>query len=231
MELFYQPEGIEATQLDKVESRHCLKVLRRKEGDSIHLVDGKGNFIQAEITGTENKICSYEVIDCKTQEPLEYHTHLVVAPTKNHDRMEWLVEKAVEIGVNEFSFVVCQHSERRKLNLERLNKKAITAMKQSLKARLPIINPVSSFMELIELVPVAYHKFIAYVPAKEQQLKDMIPRQKNYCLLVGPEGGFSKEEVAAAEGTGFQVVSLGNHRLRTETAALVGCHTFHLMNS
>lgn len=230
MELFYQPAGPEALQLDKVESRHCLRVLRKKEGDSIHLVDGKGNFIEATITGTENQICSYTVISTRLQSSLAYYIHLVVAPTKNRDRMEWLVEKAVEIGVDEISFVSCKHSERKKLNLERLGKKAIAAMKQSVKARLPQINPLLDFTDLIQQIPTEDEKFIAYVPADKQQLKNVVPPQKRYCLLIGPEGGFGKEEVKAAENSGFQVVSLGENRLRTETAALIGCHTFHLAN-
>ncbi|MGI9543677.1 MAG: RsmE family RNA methyltransferase, partial [Cyclobacteriaceae bacterium] len=149
---------------------------------------------------------------------------------KNQDRVEWLVEKAVEIGIDELSFFTCQHSERKKLNLERLEKKAIAAMKQSVKARLPQINPIINFKELTKQVPAEYEKFIACVPANEQQLKNLIPLQKRYCLLIGPEGGFSKKEVSQAEGAGFKVVSLGNNRLRTETAALIGCHTFHLIN-
>lgn len=231
MELFYQPAGPEALQLDKVESRHCLRVLRKKEGDSIHLVDGKGNFIEATITGTENQICSYTVTSTRLQSSLTYYIHLVVAPTKSHDRMEWLVEKAVEIGVDEISFVSCKHSERKKLNLERLGKKAIAAMKQSVKARLPQINSLLDFTDLIKQVPTEDEKFIAYVPADKQQLKNVIPPQRRYCLLIGPEGGFGKEEVKAAESAGFQVVSLGENRLRTETAALIGCHTFHLVNA
>jgi len=124
MELFYQPEGIAGTRLSEVESRYCLRLLRKKEGDKIRLVDGKGNFIQAVISDTEHQICAYQITEHEPQLPLDYYVQLAVAPTKNQDRMEWLVEKAVEIGVNEFSFICCQHSERKQLNMERLQKKS-----------------------------------------------------------------------------------------------------------
>ena len=231
MELFYQPEGPRATSLSESESRHCLRVIRKKKGDAIQLVDGKGNFYRAMISGTQDLVCSYEIIDHHPQPQTNYYIHLAIAPTKNKDRMEWLVEKAVEIGVDEFSFIHCQRSERKRLDLTRMEKKAIMAMKQSLSAFLPQINPIISYPDFLNQLPKEYDRFIAHLPGDSQPLRNVIENNKRYCLLIGPEGGFTKDELSVAVDFGFQPVTLGKNRLRTETAALIGCHTFHLENN
>ncbi|MCG8391064.1 MAG: 16S rRNA (uracil(1498)-N(3))-methyltransferase [Cytophagales bacterium] len=232
MNLFYQPgiaQGV--LHLDPGESRHCIKVLRKGVGEKIHIVDGTGGFYQAEITNDDPKQCTFKILGADQSTKRNYYVHIAIAPTKNMDRLEWFIEKATEIGVDEVSPVICQNSERRTLKTDRLEKKAIAAMKQCLKAELPKINPALDFKPFIQNVK-ASHKYIAYVDSENPKtLYGILPPASHSCILIGPEGDFSKEELLSANELGWTKVSLGPNRLRTETAGLVACHISNLVNS
>lgn len=227
MLLFYQSQLPETKFLDQEESKHCVKVLRMQNGDEINLIDGKGAFYKAKITNANHKKCEFEIIETSKEEQSKFHRHLAIAPTKNMDRMEWLIEKATEIGIDEISFFSSFHSERKVIKIERLEKKVISAMKQSIKAKKPILNELKPLNSILENTK-AENKFIAYVDFENKiHLKNELGNQKNTLILIGPEGDFTLEEVQSAIKKGFRKVSLGNSRLRTETAALAA---IHLMN-
>ncbi|WP_340153499.1 16S rRNA (uracil(1498)-N(3))-methyltransferase [uncultured Marivirga sp.] len=227
MHLFYQSQLPKIKTLDHEESKHCIKVLRMQNGDEINLIDGKGVFYKAKITNANHKQCEFEVLETTQEEPNSFHRHLAIAPTKNIDRMEWLVEKATELGIDEISFFQSFHSERKIIKIDRLEKKVISAMKQSLKAKKPILNELKSYNFILENTR-AVKKFIAYVDFEnEAHLKNELDTFQDTLVLIGPEGDFTPEEVKMAIDKGFKKVSLGKSRLRTETAALV---SVHLMN-
>ncbi len=231
MQLFYEP-NITGDQfhLNEDEARHCIKVLRKKAGDLINIIDGKGTFYVCEIKEANSKSCHLAIKEKTSEEKRTFKIHLAIAPTKNLDRIEWLVEKAVEIGVDELSFVICQNSERQHLKFERIEKKAISAMKQSLKASLPKINPT---IKLSDFLKVDYkgEKFIGYVDSTNPlHLKEAARKSEHYHILIGPEGDFSNVELLEAEKAGFKKISLGKSRLRTETAGLAACHILNLIN-
>jgi len=232
MALFYLPEAkTGATQLSPEESKHAIKVLRLQEGDAIELIDGIGGKYKARITSANHKICEFEVLEKATEKPKDFFVHIAIAPTKNIDRMEWFVEKAVEIGIDEISFVHTSHSERKVIKLDRLEKKAISAMKQSLKAKLPKINALTPINEFIVNTNQT-DNYIAYVDfSNPKALQQLAPKKSDYCVLIGPEGDFSEDELELAIANGFTKVSLGTSRLRTETAGLVACHLLNIINS
>jgi 16S rRNA (uracil1498-N3)-methyltransferase len=230
--LFYQPlipEGIHY--LDAAESKHSAKVLRKKNGDQIQITDGKGFLYRAIITSSDVQQCSFEIQE-KIESPVrQYRIHIAIAPTKNPDRLEWFVEKSVELGVDQITLIECDHSERSHLKYERLEKLAISAMKQSLKFLLPSI---SGPVKLSDVIVNANEteKFIAYVdPENSIHLKDVAASNTSYIVLIGPEGDFSKNELALAQQNHFKKVSLGPSRLRTETAGLAACHILNLVNT
>ncbi len=227
MQLFYQPDLVNGIHhLDADESRHAIKVLRLKAGDVISLIDGKGTFYKANITVDNHKKCEFEVLEKSHEAEGEGYRHIAIAPTKNLDRTEWFVEKAVEIGVDRISFILTKNSERKFLKTDRLVKKAISAMKQSIKASLPTIDeltPLKTFLKNTE----ANDKFIAYVDFENPIALKAIASQ-NSLVLIGPEGDFTADEVQLAEAHGFQKVSLGNSRLRTETAGIAAVHILNL---
>jgi 16S rRNA (uracil1498-N3)-methyltransferase len=232
MNLFYQPllpSG--AFHLDPEESKHCVRVLRKGNGDEIQLTDGKGFFYDAVITKADAQHCAFEVVRKTPDEPRRHPIHIAISPTKNTERIEWFVEKAVEIGIDKITFIECKNTERPYLKLERMEKVAISAMKQSFKARIPDLQPLTKLFDVITTAAET-QKFIAYVDhANPDNLKDMVIKNTSYLTLIGPEGDFSKEELATAMANGFQKVSLGNSRLRTETAGVVACHIFNVFNS
>lgn len=229
MHLFYQSQLPEIKHLDQEESKHCVKVLRMQNGDEINLIDGKGTFYLAKITNAHHKKCEFEVIQTRQEEPASFHKHLAIAPTKNMDRMEWLVEKATELGIDEISFFQSFHSERKIVKIDRLEKKVISAMKQSLKAKKPTLNEFKPFNSVLENAK-SYNKFIAYVDFdNETLLKNELNNIQNTLILIGPEGDFTEEEVQMAINKGFKKVSLGKSRLRTETAALAAVHLMNLV--
>jgi len=231
MNLFYAPHIAEDPVLPQEEAVHALRVLRMRAGDTIVVADGKGTFYKAELAGTDVKHCTLNLLEEKEQDALwGGYLHLAMAPTKNMERNEWLVEKATEIGIDEITFLNCHFSERKVLKTERLEKIAVSAMKQSLKAKLPLINELTDFVRFMDL-PAEGQKFIAHChPGDKRLLKDVLRTGERATILIGPEGDFSEEEVALATREGYQAVSLGASRLRTETAALAACHTFNLFN-
>ncbi len=231
MHVFYAPDIIQRNELPEEEAQHCTRVLRLGVGDEIMLTDGKGCFYRAEITMATPKKCFVDIRETLPQSPLwQGRLHLAVAPTKNMDRNEWFAEKATEIGFDELTFLNCRYSERRAIKTERVEKIVVSAMKQSLKARLPIINEMTDFDKFIEK-NFSGRRFIAHCrEGRKPLLKEVVRPGEDVLVLIGPEGDFSEEEVEKALRNGFQAISLGQSRLRTETAALVACHTVSLLN-
>ncbi len=231
MNLFYQPRIAERIfQLEEEESRHCIKVLRKREGEIIRLTDGKGSFYDAVITKADPRVCQFNITDTYTPSPLTFSIHVAIAPTKNIDRIEWFVEKSVELGIDRISLIECDHSERTFIKTERLKKVAISAMKQSLKALLPTIENPISFRSFVEQQH-ADQNFIAYVDDQNTtQLKDIAKPNNSYLVLIGPEGDFSNDELMFALQNNFVKVGLGKSRLRTETAGIAACHILNLVN-
>ena len=232
MHLFYTPDIAHSHELPADEAAHALRVLRLQPGDEVRLTDGQGGFYHARISECNRKRCMVEVIEREEQAPLwTGHLHLALAPTKNMDRMEWLAEKATEIGFDELTFLNCQWSERRIVKGERIEKILISAMKQSLKARLPKLNDITDFAQFVKQ-PVGGQKFIAHCHEGEKSpLRQALQPEQDALVLIGPEGDFSPDEVALAVAEGFTPVTLGNTRLRTETAALVAVHLMNLAHS
>ena len=231
LRFFYTPTP-ESGQLPSDEAQHVTRVLRMGMGDELNLMDGKGVFHRAVITESSNHHCRYRILESLPQTP-EWTgaIHLAVAPTKNMDRMEWLAEKATEIGIDRFSLLDCRFSERRVVKIDRLQKILVSAMKQSHKAWLPEMDEMMSFQRFIQRPNLPEQRFIAHCYEGEKPfLMDVLKPQTPALVLVGPEGDFSIDEVQAAEAAGFQSVSLGTSRLRTETAALVAVHLMRLAN-
>jgi 16S rRNA (uracil1498-N3)-methyltransferase len=232
MHIFYTPDISGNTYtLDETESKHCVRVLRLEKGDEITLVDGLGGFYTAEISDPNPKRCAVKVVNSEQNfGSRNFQVHIAIAPTKNIERMEWFLEKATEIGITRVIPLHCQHSERKEIKHERLEKVMISAMKQSLKAYLPQLDELTKFNDLIRQ-PFDGLKFIAHCEEQYRDLlKNLIVPNQNYLILIGPEGDFSSEEIGAAIQTGFKPVSLGDSRLRTETAGVVACHTFNILN-
>ena len=215
---------------DEVETRHCIHSLRKQIGDVINFVDGKGNWYEGAITSSSKK--SFQVTIEKTEiwkKNRSNYLHIVIAPTKNITRFEWFLEKATEIGIDEITPILTFHSERRRLRVDRLEKVVLSAMKQSLKANLPKINDLMKYKDFFKS-ETGGNKYIAYVEEQNVHLKDTIEPSQSVTILIGPEGGFSKEEVDFAKNNNFVSVSLGSSRLRTETAGIVACHTNQIIN-
>jgi 16S rRNA (uracil1498-N3)-methyltransferase len=233
MHLFYTPDvsGNYYT-LNETESKHSVRVLRLQNGDVVYLTDGVGGFYKAVITDNYPKACVLEITEShKEYEKRPYKIHMAVAPTKNMDRLEWFIEKATEIGIDEFTPIICEHSERKALNNERLEKVVVSAMKQSIKAYKPIINEAVKFDKFIKS-SMADIKLIAHceeLPIR-RKISDIYNKGNSVICLIGPEGDFSKNEIENAYSAGFQGITLGKSRLRVETAALVACHSIYFMN-
>ncbi len=235
---FYAPYAAITHELPEEEAQHAVRVLRLDAGDEIMLMDGKGSFYLAEITEATKKRCFYQLKETLPQ-PRQWqgHLHLAMAPTKNLDRVEWLAEKATEIGFDELTFLNCKFSERKVLKTERIDKILISAMKQSHKAWKPILNEMTDFKDFMKR-DFKGGKFICHCYGEENDvelgkkvlLKDVLKVGEDALVMVGPEGDFSVDEVLEAERNGFQSVSLGESRLRTETAALVAVHLMNLFN-
>lgn len=232
MHVFYTPDIDTCPELPEEEAGHCLRVLRLGVGDEVMLTDGKGFFYKAVISAATGKRCQVKVVEKIEQEKFwKGHLHLAMAPTKNMDRIEWFAEKATEIGFDELSFLNCRFSERKVIKTERIEKIVVSAMKQSLKARKPIVNEMTDFAKFMQR-DFQGQKFIAHCYEGEKPLlKEVLKPEEDALVLIGPEGDFSPEEVQKAEALGFQPISLGKSRLRTETAALVAVHMMNLFNS
>ncbi len=231
MHVFYTPDIQNNKELPEEEAQHCIRVLRLNIGDKITLTDGKGYFYKAEISVATNKRCLVTIKETTLQEPIwPCHLHIAMAPTKNMDRNEWFAEKATEIGLDELTFLNCRFSERKVIKEERIEKILVSAIKQSLKARLPKLNKMTDFDQFISQ-DFSGQKFIAHCYEGEKPLlKNKLKKGIDALVLIGPEGDFSEEEVKKAIDHGFIPISLGKSRLRTETAALVACHTLILEN-
>ena len=221
MWIFYCPDIETDMELPQEEAGHCVRVLRLKEGDMICLADGRGGFHDARITAVTGKRCLVHIEGSRQQPALwRGHLHIAVAPTKLMDRNEWFVEKAVETGVDEITFLSTEHSERDTVKMERIEKIAVSAMKQSQKATLPILNGMTRFRDLVSR-PFDGDRFIAHCDEGERvHLMDAMTPGRDTMVLIGPEGDFSPAEIRMALDAGFRPVSLGDSRLRTETAAL-----------
>jgi len=222
---FYAPDVAVKGELSEDEAKHATRVLRLREGDEIFLIDGKGTFFRAEVTLTSPSRCMYEIRERITAER-EWHgrIHLAIAPTKMSDRMEWLAEKATEVGFDELTLLDCKFSERRTLRKDRLDRIVLAAVKQSRKAWLPVVNEMTAFETFVQQ-PLAGRKYIAHC-YDEIERKDFFESITQFSLhsditvMVGPEGDFSIDEVRLALDNGFESVTLGSSRLRTETAGL-----------
>lgn len=227
--LFYSPEIGEGNHsLSEDEWRHAVKVLRLKEGDFFKITDGKGKIYHAKVTQISKSRCDFEITKTEVIPRPNYSIHIAIAPTKKIDRIEWFVEKVTELGVDEISFIYCQNSERKVINLERIQKKAISAMKQSGQAWLPVVHPIQPLKNIIS--NTAPNKFIAHVdPANPVRLNEA-KAQGRYMVLIGPEGDFTDEELLLATQHEFLKVSLGRNTLRTETAGVAACHILNLIN-
>lgn len=217
--------------LEEEEARHAVQVLRRRTGDRIHLIDGRGNLYEAVIEETGKKSCVARIEHTHADfGKRPYYLHLAVAPTKNISRFEWFLEKATEIGVDRITPLFCEHSERTRLRADRLERVILSAVKQSVKAYLPILDPPTSFDDFLG-EELSGERYIAYIDDEvKDHLKENYHPGQDVCILIGPEGDFSPAEVQQARSAGFQAISLGPSRLRTETAAVVACHTIHLLN-
>ncbi|PRD54586.1 16S rRNA (uracil(1498)-N(3))-methyltransferase [Sphingobacterium gobiense] len=237
MHLFYTPTIEPHYQefiLSEDESKHAIRVLRLSSGDEIYLIDGVGGWYTAKILDPHPKRTTLSILHvAQGYEKPAYYLHVAVAPTKNIDRLEWFLEKATEIGIQEITPIIAAHSERKEVKLERLNKVVVSAMKQSLKAYLPKINPAISISKFFEEIKQEEYttKTIAHCAAGQKQyLADICPPAGKYLILIGPEGDFSETEIGQALSLGYQPVSLGNSRLRTETAALASCLEIAVLN-
>ncbi len=232
MRLFYTPEIEGSTyRLSAEESRHCVKVLRLTEGDEVLLVDGRGNRYEGVISEASPKGCLVTIVEHSSgQDARDYGIHIAIAPTKSIDRMEWMLEKCTEMGIDEVTMINARYSERRDVKLERLEKVLVAAMKQSLKATLPKLNGITDFADFVRNCSEEY-KFIAHCHNGEKfRLSEVCPKGCRAVVMIGPEGDFSEEEVALAMECGFRPITLGTSRLRTETAAMVACHSIHFIN-
>ena len=233
MYLFYAPDIEISPVLPEEESNHCIQVLRRTAGDEIQVTDGVGHLYNCVITNPHRKHCEVRIESVETPTPLhEGKIHICIAPTKNIDRTEWAIEKCVEMGVDEITLLLCDHSERKTVNMERLQKILVSAAKQSLKTRFPVLHSLTKITEL----PLEGDLFIAHCEegykASDHKfaLQHRVVRGHQTTVLIGPEGDFSPQEIKWALEHGFVPVSLGATRLRTETAAMVACHTAVLLN-
>ncbi|MBQ0057452.1 MAG: 16S rRNA (uracil(1498)-N(3))-methyltransferase [Bacteroidales bacterium] len=231
MIIFYSPDIAACPELSEEDSGHAVRVLRHQEGDEITVVDGCGSFYNCVIAAAHPKHCALQVKSVEAEQHWAYGVHLAVAPTKNLDRIEWFVEKATEMGLDRFTPLKCRFSERKELKTERIRKIAVSAMKQSLKATVPQIDEMTDIKTFI-CEPFDGQKFIAHCMKDEPRklLSHEIKAGAAVRVLIGPEGDFSQEEVALAIEHGYVPVSLGEQRLRTETAALASVHTIHVVN-
>ncbi len=233
MQLFYNPSiATDSTSFifDKEESKHIIKVLRKNQGDILYVTNGLGTFFKTKITIPSDNKCTVEIVEFEQKNKPKVELHLAVAPTKMNERYEWFLEKATEIGIQEITPIICEHSERRVIKTDRLEKILISAMKQSNQCFLPKLNNPISFSNFINQKFVG-QKYIAHCEeTQKKSLKTQLKTNENVTILIGPEGDFSIKEIEMALHNKFIPVTLGNTRLRTETAAIVACHSVVFAN-
>ena len=233
MQLFYNPsinETSESFSFDKDESKHIVKVLRKKDTDILYVTNGLGFLFKTEITLASDNKCSVKIISFEKEASPKFQLHLAVAPTKMNDRFEWFLEKATEIGIHEITPIICERSERKVVNMERFEKILLTAMKQSNILNLPKLNKSTTFKEFVKHKKEGLQLIAHCEETDKKTLKSVLKPNTNVTLLIGPEGDFSEKEIASAIENNFIPVSLGNTRLRTETAAIVACHSVVFVN-
>ncbi len=233
MHVFYTPDLQSSTYtLSEEESRHCTKVLRLGKGDQVFLIDGRGGFYEAEIVMETKRNVTLQVLRTTlNHQKRSHHLHIAIAPTKNIDRLEWFLEKATEIGIEEITPVICERSERKAVKEDRLNKVITSAVKQSIQAYHPLLNESVSFTEFINRQTAA-QKMIAHCVDGEprQYISEIAKPGQQYLILIGPEGDFSPNEIQLALQNDFKPLTLGNTRLRTETAGLAACFEVNYLN-
>lgn len=233
MQLFYNPDINSKSNdfsFDKEESKHIVKVLRKQEGDKLYVTNGLGDLFTTEIVLASDRKCTVKIVETQTSKPTGFYIHLAVAPTKMNDRFEWFLEKATEMGIHEITPIICDHSERKVIKTERFDKIIQSAMKQSLQYFLPKLNEPISLKDFINQEQVG-NLCIAHCEETDKKLlKSVIKPNEKYTVLIGPEGDFSEKEIELALSNNYIPVSLGNTRLRTETAAVVACHSVVFMN-
>ena len=234
MQLFFNPEINSTTKeftFDKNESRHIIRVLRKGLGEIVHITNGNGDLFEGEIIVPNDKRCTVQIVHCSTfKKPWNYYLHIAIAPTKNNDRLEWFLEKATEIGVDEITPIICDHSERKVVKMDRMEKIVHSAAKQSLKYHFPKLNPSMTFKAFMSNA-FEGNLFIAHCEdTQKKTLKSELTKGANTTILIGPEGDFSTTEINSALATNFIPVSLGESRLRTETAGVVAVHSVAFIN-
>ena len=232
MHLFYTPDiKAEYYTLNEEESKHCIKVLRLQNDDEVYLIDGRGGFYKASILDPHPKRTLLKIISTELDHGKRGHyLHIAIAPTKNIERTEWFLEKATEIGIDEVSLIISERSERKEVKSERLKKVITSAVKQSIKAYHPLLNEPVNFKKFIQ-GQHQQQKYIAHcMDDSKSFLKDIMPRHSDYLIMIGPEGDFSPSELELALASGFKPISLGDSRLRTETAALEACFEINFLN-
>jgi 16S rRNA (uracil1498-N3)-methyltransferase len=232
MHIFYEVNLQNAIiELSPEESKHCTKVLRLKAGDEVGFVDGKGLFARARLVDVNAKSTTATITQRELKPKRGFHLHMAVAPTKNIDRFEWFLEKATECGIEEITPIICAQSERTVIKPDRLNKILLAAMKQSQRAWLPRLNDAVKFKDFVKNYSSDTPSFIAHCDEGDKNpLRDAYQPGQDVMIMIGPEGDFSPEEVQLAHSKGIQAISLGQNRLRTETAALVACVEVNFMN-
>jgi 16S rRNA (uracil1498-N3)-methyltransferase len=234
MQLFYAPDlSGDNVILDKTESNHCIHVLRHTVSETIHLTDGKGGIYAARIIEADPRACKVMITEFLPGDTRRPRLHLAIAPPKHSDRFEWFLEKAVELGAGEITPIRCQRSERKEIKMERLEKILIASMKQAIVPMKPMLNPMIPFSQFMKATSsLQPNKFIAWCDESTNlSLQEALVKEIHAILLIGPEGDFTPEEIQLALAAGYKAVTLGPRRLRTETAALVGCMVFDIINS
>ena len=234
MQLFYAPEiSFPRYTLPEEESKHCVRVLRMGVGDELHITDGQGMLHRCKVVDDNVKRCVVEIVESTQAEPLPYHLVMAVAPTKNIDRYEWFLEKATEVGVGEIYPIESEHSERRQIKHERELKVITSAVKQSLKMYHPTLHELTPFKQVVAM-PFEGDKYIAHCNStlgERQYLGKLLKKGGRMLILIGPEGDFSPEEITFAVQNGFKPISLGDQRLRTETAAVAATMIVSTINT
>lgn len=233
MNIFYCPDAVlnEYCELDETESRHVANVLRKREGEELFVFDGLGNLYNARIQAISKKSVTLHVVRLMEKEDSDGpKLHMAIAPPKNIERLEWFAEKVTEIGVAEITPILCKHSERKDLRIDRLEKILLGACKQSLKLTIPKLNPMVKLSEFVNARKDGERRYLAYCDEKAVHLKDAYHGGFDAVILIGPEGDFTKEEVQLAEKNEFETVSLGKSRLRLETAGIFAATVFNLAN-
>ncbi|WP_025743499.1 16S rRNA (uracil(1498)-N(3))-methyltransferase [Aquimarina pacifica] len=234
MQLFYNQTLTETSKeinFSREESKHISKVLRKRENDLLHITNGSGMLFTAKITFSNPSQCIAQIVSFTEAKKRNYRLHLAVAPTKMNDRYEWFLEKATEIGIDEITPIICDHSERKVIKLERYERIILSAVKQSLQSYVPKINPAVSFSYFINKTRNDQLLIAHCEDTKKNSLKNTLTLQGNTTLLIGPEGDFSSKEIETALSAGYAPITLGKTRLRTETAAIVAAHSVAFLNS